>query len=191
MRVVYYVRDVNNNREGVRETFREIKSSLAPEKRELLPLRCFLCLHVVVNQLENSFFACARRRYNPDRLEAFVCLYDTAAGISQALRYLSGALEELYGKTDYQELLQCDPGGTADLLQFAVTDPVDEYKWTKQVMAARDKLAQDPSGFILLEESVAEVSADFADDPKGLLQIAGAKMAQKIYEALYPLTEGI
>ncbi len=191
VRVAYYLRDLNNNQEGVRETFREIKSSLAPEKRELLPLRCFLCLYVVVNQLENSFFACASRRYNPKRLEAFVCLYDTAAGISRALWYLSGVIEELYGKTDYQELLQRNPGGTAYLPQFVVTDPVAADKRAKQVVVARDKLAQDPSGFTLLEESVAEVCTDFADDPKGLLQIAGAQMAQRIYKALYPLTGGI
>ena len=191
VRVAYYLRDLNSNQEGVRETFREIKSSLAPEKREMLPLRCFLCLYVVVNQLQNSFFACARRRYNPERLEAFVCLYDTAAGITRALRYLKGALEELYGKTNDQELLQADSGGIADPPQCALTGSVDEYKWAKQVVAARDKLAQDPSGFTLLEEFVAEVCTDFADDPKGILQIAGAEMAQKIYKALYPLTEGI
>ena len=191
MRVAYYLRDLNSNQEGVREIFREIKSSLAPEKRELFPLRCFLCLHVVVNQLENGFLVCARRRYNPERLEAFVCLYDTAAGISRALRYLRGVIEELYGRIDYQELLQPDPDGTADPPRFAATYPVDADTWVKQVVVARDKLAQDPSGFTLLEESVAEVCAEFADDPKGILQIAGAEMAQKIYKALYPLTEGI
>ena len=191
VRVAYYLRDLNNNQEGVREIFREIKSSLAPEKRDIIPLRCFLCLQVVVTQIEKSFFECARRGYNPERLEAFVCLYDTAAGITRALRYLSGVIEELYGRINYQELLQRDPGGTADPPRFAVTYPVAADTWAKQVVAARDKLAQDPSGFTLLEESVAEVCTEFADDPKGLLQIAGAKMAQKIYQALYPLTEGI
>jgi hypothetical protein len=52
-------------------------------------------------------------------------------------------------------------------------------------------LEKEPSGFSLLDENVAEVHEYYETQPNGKLVIAGAELAQKLYKALYPLTEGI
>jgi hypothetical protein len=81
--------------------------------------------------------------------------------------------------------------------RFYKTENTDEYLWTKReawakrIVEAIDRLEKEPSGFSLLDESVAEVLEYYEKQRNGLLVIAGAEIAQKIYRALYPLTEGL
>lgn len=183
-----YLSDIFTNQEGVCNEFREIKKDFVQLKGDLTPARSYLVMHVLINQVEKSFLHLAESEYKPECPELFICLFDTAEGINLALMFLAGVFGELYGDTNYREMLRLDPTGTANPPRF---ETEDEFEWAKYLVAAIDLFHKDPSGFTLLDESVAGVSARFADNPTGFLQSAGADMAQKVYKALYPLTEGI
>ncbi|GHO85246.1 hypothetical protein [Dictyobacter formicarum] len=119
-------------------------------------------------------------------------MYDVANGIDKALMLLVCVQYELHGASNYRQWAQ-----NTDPNRFYKPPDVDEYvwskreNWAKRVVQAIDRLKKDPSGFSLLDESVAEVHAYYETKLNGRLVIAGAEIAQKIYKALYPLTEGI
>jgi hypothetical protein len=78
---------------------------------------------------------------------------------------------------------------------------IDVISWRAEAARAAQLLHDDPSGFTLIDEAVAELEAEASGRPlhKDLLAIepfqipefviAGAQTAQTVYKALYPLTE--
>ena len=183
--------DIHDNPAGAQNMLRLVKRIIASEVGDLSPPRYFLCTKVLLDQLAASFAARAKSVYRPEEPEAFICLWDTYHGIDKALLLITGVIRELHGETDYRKCLQTAPNRQSHPPLFTVTDTFDEYAWAQSVLAAIDILAEDPSGFPLLDKSVAYIHEYFATRPNCHSIIVGAEIAQTIYKALYPLTEGI
>ncbi len=183
--------DIHDNPEGVRNMLWEVKK-LIGETGDPHPARYAMCTQVIIGQFKGSFIERAEKEYRPERPESFICFWDVAEGIDKALMLLVGVIYELAGQTNYRQLVvQTDPP------VFFKSEDTDEYfwskreTWAKRIVEAIERLKQDPSGFSLLDENVAEIHEYYKAQPNGQLVIAGAEIAQKIYKALYPLTEGI
>jgi hypothetical protein len=181
---------IHDHPEGVRNMLRTVKRVIALEVHDLTPTRYFLTTKVVCDQLMLSFETRAREVYSPDSPQGFICLWDTAHGIDKALLPIAEIIRELHGETNYREKLKLDPGGTADPPIFHTTN-FNEYQWAKLVVDGIDTITKEPSGYSLLDQSVAWVHENYTDRRHGQLVVAGAEVGQKIYKALYPLTEGI
>ncbi len=179
-----FLQIISDKKEGLAQTFIKRKNDFPPEVRARVSLRALLCVELVTDQLENFFYNLAESRYDSQQPELFIGLFDVAQGMSRALRLLDGALGEVLGGTNYRERLKTDPAGF-------MREPNDEYAWAGTVVLATAVFEEDPSGFDLLDKAVAEIHEEFDNDPNGYLQIVGAESAQKVYKALYPLTEGI
>ena len=184
--------DIHDHPEGVRNMLKEVKKLIGHTMGDLHPPRYALCTQVLLAQLMMSFIEHAKLEYRPESPQDFICLWDVANGIDKALMLIVGVIYELAGETDFrQRAQQTDPP------VFFKSENTDEYLWSKRetwakrIVAAIDRLEKDPSGFSLLDENVAEVHEYYKTQRNGQLVIAGAEIAQKIYKALYPLTEGI
>jgi hypothetical protein len=161
---------IHDEPKGVRNMLTLVKRQIAAQAHDLTPARYFLATKVVIDQLMLGFEMSAMNLYQPDRPEGLICLWDTAHGIDRAFWVIQGIIRELHGETHWRDLLRIDPTGTANPPLFSVTKE---------------------SGFTLLDEAVSGIHEKFSGVRHGELVIAGAEIGQKIYKALYPLTEGI
>ena len=195
-----YVARLHTNAREIRMNLRQIRNFIRLETVTDDVPRPLICARVIMQDWVVASMDIGLHEYSLGQIGigTFVFWYDVVAGLTHTIGAVSMALDAKKEST-YRAMTFVDEQkrGTQPKLQ----QDINVSAWRAEAARSAQLLQDDPSGFTLIDEAVAELEAEAAGRPlhKDVLAIepfqipefvlAGAKTAQTLYKALYPLTE--
>ena len=200
-----YVTRLHTNAEEIRVKLRQIRNFIRLETvTEDVP-RPLICARAIGQDWVVSAMDVGLHEYSLGEIGigTFVFWYDVAEGLAHTMGAVSMALdaekESMYRIMKFLDEQKRAYRGTISNHQQKIA----KSRWQAEAARGAQLLHDDPSGFTLIDEAVAEIEAEASGRPlhKDLLTIepfqipafviAGAQTAQTLYKALYPLTENL
>jgi len=200
-----YVTRLHTNAEEIRMNLRQLRDMIRVETvTEDVP-RPLICARAIGQDWIVASMEVGLHEYSLGEIGigTFVFWYDVVEGLSHTIGAVSMALEadkeSTYRGMQYLDEQQRAYRGTLPKQQQKIA----VSKWRAEAARAVQLLQADPSGFILIDEAVAEIEVEAGGRPlhKDVRSIepfqipefviAGARTAQTVYKALYPVTENL
>lgn len=161
-----------------------------------VPSRPFLCSYLIIHALEEQTLQNAIEHLAANDFVRFSVAFDLAAGMGHTLSVIAAAEAEVEGSFG-----QLAAEVISDLSEITTSVPMEEQSETfirsqKDTVILASKLKNDPSGFSLINHVVNDLEQNWGQFPGSRFHhkevfIAGAKTAQAMYKAIYPLTENL
>jgi hypothetical protein len=200
-----YVTRLHKNAEEMRMKLRQLRDIISLETvTEDVP-RPLICARVIMQDWIVAIMEVGLHEYSLGEIgmSTFIFWYDVAEGLAHTIGGISMALEaekeSTYRILKFISEQKRENRGTISKHQ----QKIDVSRWRAEAARAAQLLHDDPSGFTLIDEAVAEIKAEVSGRPfhTDLLSIepfqipefviAGAQTAQTLYKTLYPLTENL
>ena len=198
-----YVTRLHKNAEEIRMKLRQLRDMISLETvTEDVP-RPLICARAIMQDWLVAIMEVGLHEYALGEIGTFVFWYDVAEGLAHTMGAISMALgaenESTYRLLEFLSEQERENRGTLPKQQQKIA----VSRWRAEAARAAQLLHDDPSGFTLIDEAVAEIKAEASGRPlhKDLLSIepfqipefviAGAQTAQTVYKTLYPLTENL
>jgi hypothetical protein len=197
-----YVTRLHKNAEELRMKLRQLRDSIRLETVTDDVQRPLICAWSITQDWLVASMEVGLHEYSLGEIGigTFVFWYDVAQGLSHTIGAVSMALESEKENT-YRGMTFVDEQERGTLPKQQ--QKIDVIRWRAEAVRAAQLLHDDPSGFTLIDEAVAELKAEAGGRPlhKDLLSIepfqipefviAGAQTAQTVYKALDPFTENL
>jgi hypothetical protein len=200
-----YVTRLHTNAEEIRMNLRQLRDMIRVEiVTEDVP-RPLICARAIGQDWLVTSMDIGLHEYSLGEIGigTFIFWYDVAEGLAHTTGAVTMALEaekeSTYRGMHYLDEQKRAYRGTVPKQQQKIA----ESRWRAEAARAAQLLHDDPSGFTLIDEAVAELEAEASGRPshKDVLfiepfqipefVIAGARTAQTVYKALYPVTENL
>ena len=198
-----YVTRLHKNAEEIRRNLRQLRDMIRFETVTQDVPRPLMCVRSIMQDWLVAIMEVGLHEYALGEIGTFVFWYDVAEGLAHTMGAISMALgaenESTYRLLAFISEQEREYRGTLPKQQQKIA----ESRWRAEAARAAQLLHDDPSGFTLIDEAVAEIQAEASGRP--LLKdvrslepfqipefvIAGAQTAQTAYKTLYPLTENL
>jgi len=197
-----YVTRLHTNAKEIKKNLRQLRDIIRLDTVTDDVPRPLICARAITQDLLVTSMEIGLHEYALGEIGigTFVFWYDVAHGLSHTIGAVSMALDAKKEST-YRAMTFVD---TEERGAFPKQQQeIDVIRWRAEAARAAQLLHDDPSGFTLIDEAVAELEAEAGGRPlhKDLLAIepfqipefviAGAQTAQTVYKALYPVTENL
>ena len=198
-----YVTRLHKNADEIRMKLRQLRDMIRLETvTEDVP-RPLICARAIMQDWLVAIMEVGLHEYALGEIGTFVFWYDVAEGLAHTMGAISMALgaenESTYRILEFiSEQKRAYRGAIPKQQQKIAVS-----RWRAEAARAAQLLHDDPSGFTLIDEAVAEIQAEASGRPlhKDVrfiepfqipeFVIAGAQTAQTVYKTLYPLTENL
>lgn len=149
--------------------------------------RSVLCASFVLNNLYTQLWNESKEALMKTQVLEFILFYDAATGVRFAMTRILSAQDEIADEKD-------DKTSKSDS-NVSMGSPAEEYLKRRkkvEIVASADLLREDPSGFLLMDDSVSSIRAKVesginGDDQVGEYFLAGVDAARDLYESIYKI----
>lgn len=161
------------------------------------PSRPLLVSILLINGLQNHIDQTALGHFKAGRYQEFALIFDLGQGVGFVASSIAAAESAISGNlsidlsSTMEEFSRISPDVPTNIEQS------DAYKSLFPLATTcAEKLAEDPSGFGLVDFIVHDLDINWRKYPAPNLKIkeifmVGARTSQKLYKAIYPLTENL